>query len=67
MPNAAAATKAYKDAAAKHGVSVTALALQWVYSRPHVASTIVGATSEAQLREVHHSFERVCCITLCLL
>jgi aryl-alcohol dehydrogenase-like predicted oxidoreductase len=27
------------------------LALAWCYSRPHVASTIVGATSTEQLRE----------------
>ena len=27
------------------------LALKWCYSRPHVASTIIGATSMDQLRE----------------
>ncbi|KAG5179064.1 aldo/keto reductase family protein [Tribonema minus] len=46
-----AAVKAYKEVADKHGVSLTAAALQWVYSRPFVASTVVGVTSEAQLRE----------------
>ena len=32
-------------------LSPAQLALKWCYTRPHVASTIIGATSLAQLRE----------------
>src|SRR5882672_9935699 len=41
----------YRDLARAHGVSPTALALAWCYSRWFVACTIIGATSVDQLRE----------------
>ena len=45
------AVSEYETVAAEFGLSPAELALKWCYSRPHVASTIIGATSEAQLRE----------------
>lgn len=41
----------YKEIAARYGFSMTQLGLGWVYSRPFVTSTLVGATSLNQLRE----------------
>jgi aryl-alcohol dehydrogenase-like predicted oxidoreductase len=41
----------YKEIAARYGLSMTQLALGWVYSQPGVTSTLVGATSLEQLRE----------------
>jgi aryl-alcohol dehydrogenase-like predicted oxidoreductase len=41
----------YKEIASRYGLSMTQLALGWVYSRPFVTSTLVGATSVNQLRE----------------
>ena len=41
----------YTEVAAAHGLTTAQLSLGWCYSRPWVASTIVGATTEAQLRE----------------
>jgi len=41
----------YEKLAAAHGLSPAQLALKWCYTRPHVASTIIGATSLEQLRE----------------
>ncbi|GAA4028110.1 aldo/keto reductase [Actimicrobium antarcticum] len=45
------AARRYAALAAAHGMTPTALALAWCYSRWFVASTIIGATSVAQLKE----------------
>ena len=45
------AAKHYTELAAEHGLTPTALALAWCYSRWFVASTIIGATSLKQLNE----------------
>ena len=50
-PNVAAATAAYADLANQHGLTPTELALSFVYHRWCVTSTIIGATSMAQLQE----------------
>lgn len=47
----ASAVGAYVELAARHGLTPTQLALAFVYSRWFVASTIIGATSVAQLDE----------------
>lgn len=44
-PNADAAVRAYMDIAARHGLSVTQMAVAFVLRQPFVASAIVGATS----------------------
>ena len=46
-----AAVAAYGKIARGRGLTPTQLALSWCYHREHVASTIIGATSIAQLRE----------------
>jgi aryl-alcohol dehydrogenase-like predicted oxidoreductase len=48
-PGADAAINAYLDLAAELGVAPEALALKFVATRPFVTSTIIGATSMAQL------------------
>eukprot|EP00634_Sargassococcus_sp_CCMP2135_P011791 CAMPEP_0198662474 /NCGR_PEP_ID=MMETSP1467-20131203/47642_1 /TAXON_ID=1462469 /ORGANISM="unid. sp., Strain CCMP2135" /LENGTH=334 /DNA_ID=CAMNT_0044398963 /DNA_START=38 /DNA_END=1042 /DNA_ORIENTATION=- len=48
---AAQAVKEYQRVAEKYDLTLTQLALKWCYSRPHVASTIIGATTLDQLRE----------------
>ena len=50
-PNVAPAVQAYEELANAQGLSLTQLALAFCRSRFFVASTIVGATSVAQLRE----------------
>jgi aryl-alcohol dehydrogenase-like predicted oxidoreductase len=50
-PNVAAAVAAYAEVARRHGLSLTQLALGFVYRRWCVASTVIGATSLAQLHE----------------
>ena len=45
------ATAEYAKVASKHSLTMTQLAIGFVATRPSVASTIVGATSVAQLRE----------------
>ncbi|HRD32994.1 MAG TPA: aldo/keto reductase [Rhodocyclaceae bacterium] len=50
-PNVVPAVTAYADLARKHGLSPTELALAFVYRRWFVTSTIIGATSLAQLSE----------------
>ncbi len=50
-PEATRATEAYAALAAEHGLSLTAMALAYVTSRPFVTSNIIGATSMAQLKE----------------
>jgi len=56
-PRCIAAAEAYCEVAAAHGLSPAALALAFVRGRPFVASTIIGATSLAQLDELAASFE----------
>jgi aryl-alcohol dehydrogenase-like predicted oxidoreductase len=46
------ATEAYTALAKKHGISITALAMAYVCSKPFVGSAILGATTTAQLEEV---------------
>jgi aryl-alcohol dehydrogenase-like predicted oxidoreductase len=50
-PRVLEAMKRYAAVADKHKLSLTALALAFVRSRFFVASTIIGATSVAQLEE----------------
>lgn len=50
-PNVRPAVEAYVDIARRHGMSPATLALAFVYSRWFVTSTIIGATTLAQLRE----------------
>ncbi len=50
-PNVAPAVAAYVDLARRNGLTPTQLALAFVYSRWFVGSTIIGATSIAQLEE----------------
>lgn len=44
------AADAYAGIAERHGMTPTALALAWVIGREYVASTILGATTMAQLK-----------------
>ena len=50
-PSVLAAVKEYAELARANGLTPTQLALAWCYSRWFVASTIVGATTLAQLGE----------------
>jgi len=50
-PSVLAAVKEYAELARANGLTPTQLALAWCYSRWFVASTIVGATTLAQLNE----------------
>jgi aryl-alcohol dehydrogenase-like predicted oxidoreductase len=50
-PNVQPAVAAYADLARQNGLTPTQLALAFVYSRWFVASTIIGATTMAQLEE----------------
>lgn len=50
-PNVAPAVAAYAELARSHGLTPTQLALGFVRSRWFVASTIIGASSLAQLKE----------------
>ncbi|WP_308445249.1 aldo/keto reductase [Chitinibacter tainanensis] len=50
-PAVPAAVAAYRDLALAHGLTPSQLALAWLHSRWYVASTIIGATSMAQLSE----------------
>jgi aryl-alcohol dehydrogenase-like predicted oxidoreductase len=50
-PNVQPAVAAYAALARQHGLTSTELALSFVYRRWFVASTIIGATTMAQLRE----------------
>lgn len=50
-PSVIEAARRYATLARDHGMTPTALALAWCYSRWFVASTIIGATSVAQLAE----------------
>lgn len=50
-PPVLAAVKEYAELARAHGMSPAQMALAWCYSRWFVGSTIIGATSLAQLKE----------------
>ena len=50
-PGVPAAVAAYAELAARHGRSPASLALAFVYRRWFVASTLIGATGLAQLKE----------------
>lgn len=49
--NASRATGQYYDLAQANGLSLTQMSLAFVNSRPFVTSTLIGATSMAQLKE----------------
>ena len=51
VPRAWAATQAYLDIAARHGVDPVAMAIRWAADRPFMGSGILRATSEAQLAQ----------------
>ena len=46
-----AATKLYQEIAIKNGLSLTELALAFIEQQPFLTSTIIGATTMAQLKE----------------
>jgi aryl-alcohol dehydrogenase-like predicted oxidoreductase len=50
-PSVLAAAKEYADLARANGMSPAAMALAWCYSRWFTGSTIIGATTLAQLKE----------------
>lgn len=50
-PNVAPAVAAYVELARRHGLTPTQLALAFIHSRGFVASTVIGATTLAQLDE----------------
>ena len=58
-PRAVAAVAEYAKVAQKHGIALAGMALAFVRSRFFTASTIVGATSVAQLEESFRHFELV--------
>lgn len=45
------AIEAYFTVAERHGLSLAQMALAWVYQTEGVTSTIIGATTLAQLKE----------------
>lgn len=51
------ATRAYKEVADAHGLSLAQMALAFVNSRPFLTSNIIGATSMEQLKENINSIE----------
>ncbi|KAF8064533.1 tas [Scenedesmus sp. PABB004] len=51
-PNVTSAVAAYVDLAAGAGLTPAAMALRFVLGRPLVAAAVVGASCEAQLREL---------------
>ena len=56
-PTVQEATRRYAALAHENGITPTQLALAWCYSRWFIASTIIGATSLAQLKENIDAFE----------
>ncbi len=58
-PSVLAAVKEYAQLARAHGMTPAQMALAWCYSRWFVASTIIGATSLAQLKENIDAFDVV--------
>jgi len=57
--NATKATKLYQELAQSHGLTLTQMALAFVQQQQFVMSTIIGATSLAQLKENIDSHEIV--------
>jgi aryl-alcohol dehydrogenase-like predicted oxidoreductase len=57
-PNVPPALAAYAELARRHGLTPAELALSYVYRRWFVASTIIGATSMAQLAENLGAWEK---------
>jgi aryl-alcohol dehydrogenase-like predicted oxidoreductase len=57
-PNVMPACKIYSELAAHHGMSPATLALSFVMHRWFVTSTIIGATSMAQLKENIDAWEK---------
>jgi aryl-alcohol dehydrogenase-like predicted oxidoreductase len=58
-PRALAAADEYRKVAAKHGITLAAIALAFAKSRFFTASTIIGATSTGQLDELKKYFDLV--------
>ena len=56
-PSVLAAVREYAQLARAHGMTPAQMALAWCYSRWFVASTIIGATSLAQLKENIDAFD----------
>jgi aryl-alcohol dehydrogenase-like predicted oxidoreductase len=56
-PEVLAATAEYAALARSHGMTPAQMALAWCYSRPFVGSTIIGATTMAQLKENIDAFD----------
>lgn len=50
VPQQEAATRAYVELAAKHGIDPNALAIAFCLTRPFMASAIIGATTMEQLK-----------------
>ncbi|MBX9468110.1 MAG: aldo/keto reductase [Rhizobium sp.] len=50
VPQQQAATRAYVELAAKHGIDPSAMALAFCLTRPFMASVIIGATTMDQLK-----------------
>eukprot|EP01038_Epipyxis_sp_PR26KG_P005162 gene5162-7186_t len=57
------AVKEYSLLANKYSLTPSELSLAWCYSRKHVASTIIGATSMTQLKENIQAFNKKDSIT----
>ncbi|MEZ5444951.1 MAG: NADP(H)-dependent aldo-keto reductase [Gammaproteobacteria bacterium] len=57
-PEGEAATLAYVELARRHGMEPAQLALAWVYSRPFLTSTIIGASRIEQLADNIASIDR---------
>ena len=57
-PNVSKASEAYAVLAQAHGYSPAELALSFVYHRWCVASTVIGATSMAQLQENINAYSK---------
>ncbi|MFY7810441.1 MAG: aldo/keto reductase [Flavobacterium sp.] len=55
--NGILATKAYQELALENQLSFTEMSLSFVYHNPFVMSTIIGATSTAQLQENIDAFQ----------
>lgn len=58
-PRCERAIASYAQIAAREGISLTTMALQWIASRPYMASgsTIIGATKMSQLKECIDAFD----------
>lgn len=56
-PQVTVAVEKYAALAKKHGLTLPQMALVFVYSRPFMSSTIIGATNTAQLQENIDAFD----------